>query len=67
MEGLQNYLLNEINNTFNNVHRNQLAGFLEEIELFIQSAWDEVEETLLADGIVVPMEEYNKVVKQLIS
>tara|TARA_R110002012_G_scaffold28179_2_gene89129 strand:- start:993 stop:1217 length:225 start_codon:yes stop_codon:yes gene_type:complete len=65
MEGLKKYLLDEINNTPNLVHQKQLREYLEEIEIFISSAFSEVEEILLEDGIVVPMEEYVRVVNLL--
>ena len=65
MEGLRNYLLNEINNSSNNVHNNQLIGFLDEMNKFIEEAFEEVGELLIEEGLVVPMEEYEKVVNQL--
>lgn len=62
MEELKKYLFSEINDTPNNAHKNQLLGFIKEIDDFIESAFSEVEELLLEDGIVVPMEEYVRVV-----
>jgi len=65
MDGLKNFLISEINNTPNEEYKKQLGKYLEEIEDFISSAFSEVEEILLEDGIVVPMEEYERVVNLL--
>jgi hypothetical protein len=65
MEGLKQYLFDEINDTPNDAHKSKLLEFIKEIDDFIESAFSEVEELLLEDGIVVPMEEYVRVVHLL--
>jgi hypothetical protein len=65
MDDLHEFLLDEMNNSYDNDYQDQMRDHMNAIEEFIENSFEECKEFLLDDKQLIEYEEYKKVKDEL--